>query len=148
MIGEHYPTISDYNNRVFKFKSIGPKGEIEKIIIFEPLLPLHKNEYNLALCIMKDGLMVDDMVTNNNDFYKTIYTVVKSIYIFFETYPEASLKIGAEEERRDRIYNGIFKRKHHEIIEKFDIFGYINGRIELYNLEKFYDHFELKRKKA
>jgi len=146
MKGEHYPLESTPDKEFFFFQSIGPKGVFVKAVWFQKR-PLGKQVFNLALCIIKDSVFLDDVETNNEDFVKTMFTVVRAILNFLETYPEAKIQIGAGEEQRLRIYNNIVQRKLDEVKTKLIVKGFINKRRELIQRGKFYEMFEVSLRK-
>jgi hypothetical protein len=62
MKNEHYPFISDAENCIFVFKSIGPKGNIEKIIEFEEV---QEGLWNLAFGDKTAVGWTDEFLENN-----------------------------------------------------------------------------------
>ena len=146
MISEHYPISPDSSGKIFHFQSKGPGGIFDKVVLFEPRPK--QSHFNLALCVWHEGKWVDDYETNNKDFLKTMSTVAKTLQLFFEKHPKATVEIRAIERRRLKIYNGIFKRRHHEIIENYDVFGCEKESREIYRPGKNYFWFEIALKKA
>ncbi|MEK7255443.1 MAG: hypothetical protein AAB316_11905, partial [Bacteroidota bacterium] len=106
-----------------------------------------ENRFNLALGVLIEGKIRFDVETNNHDFRKVFETVGAAIYHFFEAYPHATLEIGAFNEQRLRVYNGIFRRRFHEIQPMFVVRGVSNGRKEIYDPSQFYEKFEVQRRK-
>jgi hypothetical protein len=143
MIKEHYTLRNSPDLLRYRFKSVGIQGEIDKFIIFEDM---EDGTYNLAFGDIIDGKTVDEVVSNNFDYVKTISTVAKAVSMFFDEYPAAVLKIEAIDERRLRFYNRIFKRRYLEIEMDYILEG-INGEVkEFYQPNGFYFKFEIKRK--
>ena len=66
----------------FEFTSIGPKGEIKKIVEYTKVSV--DNIYNLGFGDYdKEGNKIDDkIVTNNGDSQKVLATVVSTVYAF------------------------------------------------------------------
>ncbi|MBK8565955.1 MAG: hypothetical protein IPN76_22095 [Saprospiraceae bacterium] len=143
MIKEHYVLRNSPDLLKYRFKSVGIQGEIDKFIIFEDM---DDGTYNLAFGDIIDGKTVDEVVSNNFDYVKTISTVAKAVSIFFKEYPLAVLKIEAIDERRLRFYNRIFKRRHREIEIDYVLEGVNGDEKERYHPDGFYLKFEIKRK--
>jgi len=144
MIKEHYPLTSNKKNNAFLFNSIGKKGTILKVIIFEDSA---ENRYNLAFGDAVNNQLDDKVITNNNDLIMVISTVVKAVYLFLEVHPNAIIEIDPVDEKRGLLYNRIFKRRYTEIIANYNIIG-INDKLEeVYNPEKLYQEFEIHPKK-
>jgi len=144
MIKEHYPLIPSKLENAFFFQSIGKKGIILKVIIFEDM---ENNYYNLAFGDVVNMKLDDKVITNNNDLVMVISTVAKAIYQFIEKHPKAIIEIDPIDPKRRRLYNSVFKRRHLEILDLFQIFGVIKGQKEKYNPNNFYEEFEIHPKK-
>lgn len=145
MITDYYTLKPNVAKDAFYFRSEGPKGVFHKLVLFE-WIP-GEGCFNLALCVLQNNKWVDDIVTNNDDFVKTISTVAKTVLEFFEVHPDAVLQIGADERRRLGVYNGIFRRRQDEIQAIYEVHGIIEGRKELYQPQKNYEGFEINLKK-
>lgn len=146
MKGEHYSFEWTPDKELFAFESVGPNGVFQKVVWFSPIEG-RENVYNLALCVFQNGIMEDDILTQNDDFAKTMYTVAKAVHSFFETYPRATVQIQALGEKRLRIYNWIFQRKQLELESVFKITGVVNGGSQRFEREKFYEAFEISLKR-
>ncbi len=145
MIREHYPLRGFNDNRKFLFRSFGKKGLVFKLVEFEEI---GEQRYNLAFGDFVDGVFSDSVVTNNFDILKTISTVAEATYRFFDNYQNAILEIEAIDERRLRLYNRILNRKHDEIVENLNLFGYVDGQREVFQPNRHYYKFEIQRKKG
>ncbi|MFK7979066.1 MAG: hypothetical protein AB8G86_03715 [Saprospiraceae bacterium] len=121
---------------VFRFKSIGKKGIIEKGIWFQIQ---GENHYNLAFGDIINDNLEDNTISNNGDYIKVISTVANAINYFFKEYPIATLEINPIDKKRRRFYNTIFRRRHEEIKTDFVLIGINSNREELYNKEKQYE---------
>lgn len=143
-IQSSYPTISKIPNE-YIFRSIGKKGTIIKVVLYEHI---KENRYNLSFGDLIAGEVNDEIVSNNNDLIKVISTVVSTIYDFTNDNPDSIIEIKGVDEKRIRLYNSIFKRRVQEIEEQFMIFGITNERKrERYDPEYFYYKFEITKKK-
>jgi len=143
MLGETYDIEPSENGRDYTFTSIGPKGIIEKMILFQWL---NRNSFNLAFGDIHNGQINDEVVSNNHDFVKVLGTVAKCAYHFVEHNPGAKLRVTPVDDGRKMLYNAVFRRHHTTIAERFDIRGRLNGVLEPYMPEKLCDEFELKHK--
>ena len=72
----------------FRFTSIGPKGEVPKLVIYSKMRL--KNYYNLSLGDKElDTDTIDDyVVTDNKDSQKVLTTVAFSVFTFTNSYPQ------------------------------------------------------------
>lgn len=146
MKGEGYPLKSSQNFTKFEFVSLGVKGKIKKVIVFQCL---SNGWWNLAFGDKSD--LEDDfddaVVSNNGDVKKIIQTVVNAVYDFTETYPEREIFIQPVDSRRGTLYNLVFKHHWLAISKNFKVFGstdFIN--LVKYNPRFEYQFFLLKRK--
>jgi len=145
MITGYYTLKPNAAKEAFYFRSEGPQGIFYKLVLFESIPG--EGCFNLALCVLQNNKWVDDIVTNNDDFVKTISTVARAVLEFFEVHPDAVLQIGADERRRLNVYNGIFRRRLNQIQVTFEVQGIIEGRKEPYQPQKNYEGFEINLKK-
>ena len=140
-IKESYPTRSINKNLVYIFKSQSEKRIINKVVVFQLE---KKNTYNLAFGDEgKKGRIDVHVVSNNNDLVKVISTVAFIVHDFFGHYPNAKISIKGVDERRLKLYNVIFKRYHGDVIQKFEVNGFRDGKEEKYNPNESYDKFEI-----
>ena len=145
MIKDSYPLLPSKSENAFFFRSVGVKGTILKVIIFEHL---KGNRYNLAFGDVVNNQLDDEVISNNQDLIKVISTVAVGVYEFLENHPKAIVEIDPIDSKRALLYNRIFQRRHLEIITILDIFGIIDQEKEVYNPEKLYHEFEIHSKKA
>jgi hypothetical protein len=114
-IGEHFIT--------FEFISEGPNGKIIKVVQFQRID--ETDVYNLAFGDFNlfTGKLDDDVITNNRDSEKVLATVVATIYIFTEQYPDAWVYAIGSTTARTRLYRmGI--NKYFDIANRdFNILG-------------------------
>lgn len=146
MIKDNYPLRDFKEKTIFLFVSQGKKGQILKGILFQKMDEV--NNYNLAFGDVINKKMDDEVITNNGDAKMVISTVVKAVYIFFKTYPEAILEIDPVDEKRTRFYNYIFKSRYKEIETRFILRGYSNNQWESYDIQKRYQKFDISLKKS
>jgi hypothetical protein len=140
MINNPYPYLASGNNTWFFFESEGPQGKIPKVVAFRDY---GNNIWNIGFGDLRRGKIQDSVVSNNQDLVRVMNTVAQTIRVFLETHPAAILQIRPVDERRKRLYNGIFQRRFAEIDKKFRVVGIREGITELYSPKQFYDKFEI-----
>ena len=125
---EKYPYKSENRFEFFEFYSVGPKGEIRKVVEFQPTS--EEGIYNLAFGDYdKDAKGIDDMVvTNNGDSLKVLSTVASIVYVFLDKHPGAWVMATGSTEARTRLYRMGITNNLAEIQEDFFIFGYTDER--------------------
>ena len=144
MIQESYPLIADENREVFAFESIGSRGCIAKIIVFDLVAG---DIWNLGFGDRNNGNWDDEVISNNGDLVRVISTVAQAALQFSERWPERRILINPVDEKRKRLYNTIFKRRHHEIIQIFEVTGLTSQGMRPYEPDIFSHLFLLTRKK-
>ena len=84
---EKYPNLAITNDHLeYHFTSVGPKGEIPKIIQFLPTRD--KSVMNLAFGNKREDGSIDDMARDDNkDRNKILATVVSAVTIFCKNVP-------------------------------------------------------------
>jgi len=144
MIRESYSLIANENREVFAFESIGPRGRIAKIVVFDLV---EGNVWNLGFGDRHDGDWDDEAISNNGDLVRVISTVAQAALQFSDRWPERRILISPVDEKRKRLYNTIFKRRHHEILQTFEVVGLTAQGVRLYEPDIFFHLFLLTRKK-
>ncbi|MEK7256593.1 MAG: hypothetical protein AAB316_17695 [Bacteroidota bacterium] len=143
MITNHYSFVSEAENTLFPFQSEGENGIFDMAVEFQKM---SANQYNLALGVYDEGEFRDDLETNNGDFWKIMSTVAAVLFEFFRSHPAAVVQIRADEQRRLRVYNGIFQKRKADIERHFKISGMIGNIRSPFDPNRFYDGFEIKLK--
>jgi hypothetical protein len=118
MIGETYELSNSPDLHVFTFFSEGEKGRIQKVIIYSII---QENLYNLAFGDFVNGELDDAVISNNADLVKVMNTVVKSVYLFIEEYPDRAIYIEPVDRKRSVLYHAIFSRRYDEITAIFEV---------------------------
>ena len=138
---ENYYELTNTNGLFFEFESISPHQRIKKIIAYT-LLQQDSDIYNLALGdILETGEVSDLSVSNNSDMVKVIATVVKSLFLFFEKYPNSFVFFKGSTPERTRLYRIIISRELNQAQKKFVIYGEINSEIEYFRPNQDYTSF-------
>lgn len=142
MIGETYPLLSeDYipstGALYYTFLSQG-KEVIPKLIAFTPI---QKGGYiyfnwgfgDLVIDGKTGGYRLDDKSESNNGDVKMIfYTVVSTLAAFFKVHPEATVYVQGSTSQRLAVYNGLILRHWRHIEPFYDVKGYFDGKIEVF----------------
>jgi len=143
---DRYHLKADDTLRVFEFISVGPKGEISKIIHFQATHT--PGLYNLAFGDkhLTTGEIDDLAVSNNGDTDKVLATVVTALYIFLNKNPEALVYATGSTPARTRLYRIGITRFYEEIKQDFFLFGQIDKQFYEFEIGKEYEGFLAQRK--
>lgn len=140
MIEQPYPYYVLEEKTHYIFMSVGKKN-IMKIVF---ITPMRGNIWNLGFGDLgQDGFVDDTIKTNNQDALKVLRTVAKIAIDFLSVYPNYTLEINPVDEKRKRLYNGIFQRYFKEISVLFKIIGIFEGKKQKYTPLKNYDKFRI-----
>lgn len=124
---DRYRTSANEDLLEFSFFSVGPKGEIKKVIRFTHVVG---NLYNLAFGDLDEttGNMEDSVTTNNGDGSKVLNTVAASIRDFINKYPNALIHIRGSTHSRTRLYRRAITFYWDAISDRFAVYGQkVNG---------------------
>jgi hypothetical protein len=145
MNAQNYQYYSDPSFFDFEFESEGPNGLIRKIARFSSI---GKNIYNFGFGDLdpETGDISDDVVSNNGDAEKVLFTVARIIYDFTAVYPEALIFIQGSTPARTRWYQIYMNRYWPELEPIFEIFGYRDGHWEHFRKGVNYEAFLGRRK--
>lgn len=130
------------------FESIGPKGNIVKLVQYTEMSI--KGYYNLAFgdLDVKSRTINDSVITNNGDGIKVLATVVSTIYAFTGKYPEAYIFATGSSEARTRLYRMGITNNLEELKKDFYVFGLKNDEtFESFIVGEDYLGFLISRKK-
>jgi hypothetical protein len=109
----NYELYRNTETTIFEFKSLGPNGEITKVIIFNATQS--KEIYNLAFGdlvyneVQKRYTLDDSIITDNGDRDIILATVARSVYIFTEKHPEKMVFFKGSTLGRTRLYREQFQ---------------------------------------
>ena len=140
-----YDLQTEKNYFVYKFTSAGPKGAVEKIVLYTETDV--SNNFNLAFGDLNEsGDDFDDFaVTDNQDTLKVLGTVASTLFPFFTHNPGATVIASGSTPARNRLYRTGIARYLDEISEKFAIFGYNKeGEWEDFNPSNDYQAFSIR----
>lgn len=122
-----YNITADENSHIFYFISIGKKGKIEKVVIYEETDV--EGVFNLGFGDKNPitGGLDDLIVTNNGDTEKVLATVVTTLYTFTKNYPFAVIYIEGSSPSRNRLYR-LLITKYLDLAEQdFNIYGVLSN---------------------
>lgn len=114
-----YPILFSHRNRLFEFHSLGPKGLIRKIVLFQCL---EGNVYNLAFGDAADEEsfeLHDDVVSDNEDMERVVRTVADCVHQFLGYDFEKIVLFKGFDERRNRLYRKMITLNQSAIEEEF-----------------------------
>jgi hypothetical protein len=158
MIGETYPFLSeDYipetGEMFFIFLSQGDQV-IPKLVAYTPVEKDGQKYYNwgfgdLVIDEATGEYKVDDKAESNNGDVKTVfYTVVATLSDFFLVHPDDTIYVTGSNRQRLEVYKGLISR-HWKLIEPFyEINGFFNGKIEVFEYGKDFEYFLISRRKS
>ena len=143
---ERYELISESDAMSFEFTSIGPKGEVPKLVIYSEI---EDNVYNLAFGDkdLNTGKIDDLVVTDNKDSPKVLATVASTVYAFTDKYPRALIAATGSTSARTRLYQMGISNNLKEITADFDVLGRKEGIWHQFEKNIAYDAFVIRRKK-
>lgn len=141
-----YDISQDKKSKSFGFTSIGQKGAIPKLVLYqETSIP---NLFNLAFGDYnpQTGELDDLVVTDNGDGEKVLATVVSTIYHFFDENATAVVYLTGSTPSRTRLYR-IAISKYLPVFEnKFEILGELSEGWERFQTKIEYEGFFIKLK--
>lgn len=110
----YYELSTEESKSIFEFTSVGPKGEIPKIIIFSKIYK--ENLYNLAFgdYDINTGHINDKVASNNGDSEKVLATVVQALFKFFSKNPNSTVYMKGSTKSRTRLYRMGISKFHTE----------------------------------
>lgn len=144
---DRYELKAGQNLTTFEFLSEGRKGQIVKVIQFEPMNL--ENLYNLAFGDKNPdtGALDDKVVTDNGDSEKVLATVVAAVYAFADRYPDTWVYATGSTASRTRLYRMGINKYFDMVSADFDIMGEHKSQWEWYEFGKDYQAFAVRRKK-
>jgi hypothetical protein len=146
MKAERYALEVGKSGMIFEFVSEGPRGMIEKLVIFSTMdFP---DIYNLAFGDKHpiSGELDDFCRSNNGDADKVLATVVQTVVVFTELFPHAVIYAEGSSAARTRLYQMGIAKYLDEIKAEFEIFGLVNEHWEPFQVGQTYTAFLTRRK--
>ena len=144
---ETYDIHKDKQSTAFSFESVGPKGTIQKLVVYqESSIP---NLFNLAFGDYDalTGELDDLIVSDNGDEEKVLATVVSTIHKFFNNTPEAIVYLTGSTPSRTRLYRIAISKYLPVFEDKFEILGELESDWQRFKLGTEYKGFFIKLKR-
>jgi hypothetical protein len=134
----------------FKFWSEGPKGRIQKGVVFSRISRYSRTYFNLGFGNVDNNGHMDDRATSNNgDAEKVLATVARTVIIFTDSNPNALIYVHGSTPSRTRLYQMGINKFWSEIQSMFEIYGFTSHvSIEPFTPGINYQAFFGKRKKS
>lgn len=141
-----YEYLTEGNAELYKFTSVGPNGEIKKLVVYSPML--EDDIYNLAFGDYNEttDLIDDKVATNNDDSQKVLATVASTLYVFTDKHPNIWIYATGSTEARTRLYRIGITSNLEAIEPDFQIFGLHNDEWLKFEKGINYTAFLVKRK--
>lgn len=145
MMLERYKIKASHDLMIFGFTSIGPKGNISKVVQYTEIYP---DIYNLGFGDKDEltGEINDRVTTDNGDSKKVLATVAFTIYEFTDKFPGAWVFATGSTPGRTRLYRIGITNFLNEISIDFEVYGLRNEKIEQFETGTNYEGFFVKRK--
>lgn len=143
-----YPFRQFQKELLFEFDSVSQTRRIRKVIAYE-LVDEVQNIFNLALLdILDDGTVDDSVVSNNQDMETVLATVVATIPVFFDKFPEATIVFRGSTPERTRLYRIIISKYFPMVNNQYIVLGILAQTFaaEPFEPNRPYEGFYLKMK--
>ena len=141
---EKYLVEAGEDHLTYTFYSVGPKGSILKIILYQKI---SENLYNLAFGDSTgSGFEFDDFIrTDNKDAEIVLATVASTLYHFFEYYDGSLVVAQGSTHSRTRLYRRYLTIFIDAIKHDFGLFGELDGELERFRIGVDYQSFLIKK---
>ncbi|HEX2631124.1 MAG TPA: hypothetical protein VHM26_19050 [Chitinophagaceae bacterium] len=142
---ERYEIIEDSSKEVFAFISEGEQGSITKAVRYRKM---GGGIYNLAFGDWDSRRMrINDKArSNNGDRKKVLATVAMTALDFLEAHPDAIIDIKGSTPARTRLYQMGINLYYYKMKHLFVISGLYNDNWEIFQANKNYDAFQVRRR--
>jgi hypothetical protein len=142
---DKYQLVSSDKLTTFEFVSEGPKGQIHKLVRYQPTNL--KGVYNLAFGDkdQSTGDIDDKVISNNGDSEKVLATVAASVYAFTDKYPDAWIYATGSTKSRTRLYRMGITKYLQEVKSDFEVLGERNNDWENFEENVDYNGFLVRR---
>jgi hypothetical protein len=131
----------------YEFISKGPKGEIVKLVKYNETQ--NKGFYNLGFGdkLENEDDYNDTVISDNKDSVRVLATVAATAYLFTTQFPEAKIYAVGSNAARTRLYRIGISNNLDEIEQDYVVLGYYKDKWELFEINRDYSAFLIKRKK-
>ena len=133
----------------YTFNSVGPRGEIQKLVTFRLAQTQPMVVYNVAFGdVTKREIGFDeDVISDNGDRDKVLQTVASIIVLFCRRHPQAYVVARGRSPARNRLYQMMISNRLAEIEDRCEIFGILGSVAFAFKKNINYDGFLVKVKR-
>lgn len=127
---------------IYEFESKSETKTIHKVVIYEKLSDL-ENHFHMGFGDLTSNGKIDYLIqSRNKDMSLILSTVVQTMFLFFERYPEAKVVFTGSNYIRTRLYRSIISKFVNEAEQFFEILGFTeDGAQEKFQKDKDYHAF-------
>jgi hypothetical protein len=144
---DHYEYTVDRLLLDYEFTSSGPNGNIRKLISFVPRNEGGRTFFVLDFGDYSDAKGVDHLtVTDNKDTEKILATIAATVIEFTTSFPDMGVYAIGSTKARTRLYQMNIRKYWKDIEALLLVYGYTNGKWELFQEKVNYDAFFVRRK--
>ncbi len=143
---EKYEVRSSARHTGYMFVSVGEQGSIIKVVEYTPTE--NPDEYNLGFGDYDPATrsVSDTVKSNNGDRDKVLATIGATAIDFLSWYPETTIFAVGSTDARTRTYQMGISRFYNEIELEYGVFGLRDGHWEVFEPNRSYAAFKMKRK--
>jgi hypothetical protein len=147
---DHYEVRASETFFKFTFESKGPKGIIEKIVLFTLRNSHGMSYFNLGFGDLNTATgEIDDLIISDNNDTKKIFATIAAIVIeFLDQFPYAKVYAEGSTKSRTRLYQIVIAANLDQIGSAYEIFGYFQGKWQSLKKNIAYEAFLISRKKV
>lgn len=128
----------------YRFESVSVNKKVRKAVLFTR--SLNDSLFNLALMdVTNDGQLSDEVESRNGDVREVLATVFQIIDHFLVRNPDIIVGFYGNDDRRHRLYRIAITQALSEISGRFEIYGNKNGKVVLFEPNKEYNAYYIKR---
>lgn len=141
---EKYPVKAMRGKKRFEFNSIGARGKIKKVIIFQKMGP---NFFNLAFGDWDKKISKIDSSarSNNGDRDKILATVASVVHEFLKSHVNATILLQGATAAKTRLYQMGINKHFPEISRYCIVEGLAGDTFEQFQPGKSFEMFKVKR---
>lgn len=133
-----------FEESTYRFDSVSVNKKIRKSVFLTR--SMNANLFNLALMDeTTDGQLSDAVESRNGDVREILATVYQIVDHFLLRNPEIVVGFYGNDHRRHRLYRMAIAQTLSEISGKFEIYGNMDGNIVLFEPDKEYNAYYIKR---
>lgn len=142
---DRYPVVWVIPNRHYEFFSVGPKGDIRKVVKFQEID--FGGLYNVSFGDWDEEIQDTDTAVRsmNNDRDKILATIAWIVRTFMKNNPNATIYAEGQIPAKTRLYQMAVSKHLREITEKYIVEGYYDEKWEIFKRGKNYEALKIKQ---